>query len=484
MEQTTRKTTFKLWIMSIILPLTGSGVYAQQVADNALQKVNTERAFYETLGKIYPPDSAVTLTKTSIAGVQSYWFDQKLLGQKKIIIYLHGGMYALGNIHSYKAMVSHLSKALNTAILFVEYSLAPEKPFPAANNEILRVYTELKKKYPDHAISVMGDSAGGGLSISLVNGIITSGLPLPHSLVLISPWVNLKCDNSSYTTKQSVDPILNKQILYEHALWYAAGHLEEADPSELTFTSFPPVFVLVGSDEVLYDDAVNFYKTIKSVQKQSKLKEYAGQKHVWPVTDIHSKASLGAIHDIREFISANQPDQLQDPTNINNQTMENKVNITRENQGNHISLVGDTYRIAISGKQTKGEYAVIDMLVPPGGGPPPHSHASIHESFYIIDGEIEFTTEDGKFIVKKGDMVTIPKGGAIHCFKNISKEMAHMVCTVVPAGLDEFFEEVGTPVKAGEFLPPVHLDQESIEKAIEISRKYGQVLYPPNYLDK
>lgn len=164
--------------------------------------------------------------------------------------------------------------------------------------------------------------------------------------------------------------------------------------------------------------------------------------------------------------------------------MENNVNIIHENQGNHISLVGDTYRIVISGKQTNGEYAIIDMQVPPGGGPPPHAHASIHESFYIIDGEVEFSTEEGKFIAKTGDLVTIPKGGAIHAFKNTSQEIAHMLCTVVPAGLDEFFEEVGTPVKAGEFLAPAHPDEASIQKAIEISRKYGQVLYPPNYLDK
>lgn len=300
------KTILKSGLLGMMFQLTASGSHAQAPADSTLQKVNGERAFYETLGKIYPPDSTVTLTKTTIAGVPSYWFDQKLLSQKKIIIYLHGGMYALGTINSYKAMVSHLSKALNAAILFVEYSLAPEKQFPAANNEILSVYTELKKKYPDYAISVMGDSAGGGLSISLVHGIIASGQSLPSSVILISPWVNLKCDNESYVSKQAVDPILSRKTLYEHALWYAPGNLKEADPSELTFTKFPPVFVLVGSDEVLNDDSQNFYRFIKPVQTHSKLKEYAGQKHVWPVSDIHSKASIEALNDIREFISANQ----------------------------------------------------------------------------------------------------------------------------------------------------------------------------------
>ena len=67
---------------------------------------------------------------------------------------------------------------------------------------------------------------------------------------------------------------------------------------------------------------------------------------------------------------------------------------------------------------------------------------------------------------------------------NTSKVMAHLLCTVVPAGLDDFFEKIGTPVKAGEFLPPAHLEEEEIKKVVAIAEKYGQVLYPPHYLDK
>lgn len=169
---------------------------------------------------------------------------------------------------------------------------------------------------------------------------------------------------------------------------------------------------------------------------------------------------------------------------IKNKTMKSNVNIIDENQGNNISLVGDTYRIVVSGKQTNREYAIIDMLVPPGGGPPPHAHPLIHESFYIMDGELEFKTEDGTVIAKKGDLVNIPKGGAVHSFKNKSETIVHMICTVVPAGLDEFFEEVGTSVKAGEFLPPAHMNEAQIKKVVELAKKYGQEMFPPNYLDK
>ena len=164
--------------------------------------------------------------------------------------------------------------------------------------------------------------------------------------------------------------------------------------------------------------------------------------------------------------------------------MINNIRAITEQDGTRISVVGDTYRIVVSGKESQGDYSIIDMLVPPGGGPPPHAHPSFHESFYVVDGEVEFKTEAGRHIAKKGDLINIPKGGAIHGFKNISNGIAHLLCTVVPAGLDDFFLEIGTPVNEGEFLPPLHPNQEDLKKLQAIAEKYGQVLYPPDYLDK
>lgn len=199
-------------------------------------------------------------------------------------------------------MLTHLSKSLNAAILYIEYSLSPERPFPAANNEILNVYRELTKKYPGCNITIIGDSAGGGLAISLVNDAQKANLPMPSSLALISPWIDLKCSNNSYTTKQAVDPILNKEFLYSHALMYSSNKIKAADPSEITFKKFPPVLLLVGTDEVLNDDSKNFYAYIKPIQPKAKLKEFAGQKHVWLFSHIDSPASIEAMNDIKTFI--------------------------------------------------------------------------------------------------------------------------------------------------------------------------------------
>ena len=152
--------------------------------------------------------------------------------------------------------------------------------------------------------------------------------------------------------------------------------------------------------------------------------------------------------------------------------------------GEILSVVGGNYRVLVSGKQTNGAFSTIEMLVPPQNGPGPHSHGNFYESFYILDGEVEVHSEAGAYTAKKGSFVLVPEGGIVHYFKNVSDKLARLLCTVVPAGLEEFFEEIGEPVAAGAFLPPPPMDPESIQKLQAIAQKYGQVLYPPDFLEK
>ena len=156
--------------------------------------------------------------------------------------------------------------------------------------------------------------------------------------------------------------------------------------------------------------------------------------------------------------------------------------ITGPQDGQNVSVVGDTYRILVTGKETGGAFATIDMLIPPGGGPGPHAHPDFHESFYVIDGEIEVKSEMGSYTARKGAFVHIPKGGIVHCFKNKTDQTAHLLCIVVPSGLEEFFMEIGRPVAIGSFLAPPLMDEEAMKKILPIVEKYGQKLFPPDYL--
>lgn len=139
----------------------------------------------------------------------------------------------------------------------------------------------------------------------------------------------------------------------------------------------------------------------------------------------------------------------------------------------HLGLVGDTYTILLSGKDTAGRFCLIDMYVPPGGGPPPHRH-DFEETFTIFEGEIEATFRGKKSVIRAGETINIPANSP-HQFRNASAEPARMLCICSPSGQEEFFKEVGTPV-ATRTTPPPPLDptaQEELKKKSEaLAPKY------------
>jgi epsilon-lactone hydrolase len=271
--------------------------------ESILNTVNKDRMVFDGLGHIYPADGSVKISAEAIEGVSCHWFVPERFDKNKIVIYLHGGMFVLGSIEGYKAMISHFTSAFSARILFVDYALAPEKPFPNAANEILKVYRELIRIYPDAKITVMGDSAGGGLSATLIKMASEEKLPMPSSVILISPWVYLRGNTESYETRKKLDPILTKEKLMEYAGYYAGTHWNEADPGQFTFKSFPPLLILVGSNEILHDDSKLFFEKIKPLQPDIQMKEYENQIHGWPLIDIHSAAAKGAMTDMEMFIT-------------------------------------------------------------------------------------------------------------------------------------------------------------------------------------
>jgi quercetin dioxygenase-like cupin family protein len=118
----------------------------------------------------------------------------------------------------------------------------------------------------------------------------------------------------------------------------------------------------------------------------------------------------------------------------------------------HIGLVGDTYTILLAGKDTAGRFCLVDVHIPPGGGPPPHRH-DFEETFILLEGEIEATFRGRKSVVTKGDTIHIP-ANAPHQFQNTSAQSARLLCICSPAGQEEFFAELGVPVATRTTAPP------------------------------
>lgn len=145
----------------------------------------------------------------------------------------------------------------------------------------------------------------------------------------------------------------------------------------------------------------------------------------------------------------------------------------RDESLEHLGVVGDTYTILLSGRDTAGRYTLIDMHVPPGGGPPPHRH-DFEEMFSILDGEIELTFRGETSTARAGDTVNIP-ANAPHVFRNASDRPARLLCLCAPAGEEEFFREIGVPVDHRTHAPPL-LDADGQEafvaKAKALAPKY------------
>jgi quercetin dioxygenase-like cupin family protein len=137
----------------------------------------------------------------------------------------------------------------------------------------------------------------------------------------------------------------------------------------------------------------------------------------------------------------------------------------------HLGVVGDTYTILLSGNDTAGRFCLIDMFVPPGGGPSPHRH-DFEESFTLLQGELEVTFRGKKQIVTAPETIHVP-ANAPHQFHNSSEHPVRMLCICSPAGQDEFFKELGVPVETRTAAPP-ELD----EAALAEFRKNAAALAP------
>ena len=150
----------------------------------------------------------------------------------------------------------------------------------------------------------------------------------------------------------------------------------------------------------------------------------------------------------------------------------------------HLGLVGDTYTVLLSGQDTNGRFCLIDMHIPPGGGPAAHRH-DFEETFMLLEGEIEATFRGEKSTVRAGETLHIP-ANAPHSFTNASKANVRLLCICAPAGQEEFFAQVGVSVATRTASPP-KLDKEAraafMKKAEALAPKYRTELIKPGPLE-
>jgi quercetin dioxygenase-like cupin family protein len=142
-------------------------------------------------------------------------------------------------------------------------------------------------------------------------------------------------------------------------------------------------------------------------------------------------------------------------------------------RGKKFWVLGDTYTFHTKGAETEGQIAVLEISAPPGSGPPLHSHTRESEAFYVIEGEFSFQYGDERMAIKQGAFL-YQKKGIPHTYKNVGNSTGRLLFTIIPAGFEDFFAEVGIPIENEATFSPPSMDTIDITKIVTIAHeKYG-----------
>lgn len=224
--------------------------------------------------------------------------------KKYIILYCHGGGYSTGSSLYARTLTTKLAASTSMDVLCFDYRLAPENPYPAAARDAMQVWNYLMLLgYGARDVVLAGDSAGGNLALSLCLKLKSEGRLLPRGLVLMSPWTDLTVSGKSHVTKAEIDPVLNAGYLEEMIENYARGQdLKDAFISPLfgDFRGFPPVYIQVGNNEILHDDAMMLYKNLLKDNVCVKMEVFRGMWHVFQMSPF--KTAYEAMDKNAEFI--------------------------------------------------------------------------------------------------------------------------------------------------------------------------------------
>jgi quercetin dioxygenase-like cupin family protein len=147
----------------------------------------------------------------------------------------------------------------------------------------------------------------------------------------------------------------------------------------------------------------------------------------------------------------------------------------------HVGLVGDTYTILVAGRDTAGKYTLIDIHVPPGGGPPPHRH-DFEEMFTVLDGQLQVTFRGETITAQAGETINVP-ANAPHSFTNAADTPSRLLCMCAPAGQEEFFTLVGEPVDSRtQPPPPLSPDEQAsfMARTRSLAAQFRTELLPPS----
>lgn len=276
-----------------------SRLTARKAANVGLDMPSRRASLDELGGRARLPDG-VTIEDLRIGELSAEWVRPSNANSERAVLYLHGGGFSTGTCKSHRSLAASLAVAIGAAVLSVEYRLAPEHRFPAAHDDAFDAYAWLRASLDDRmdGVAVVGDSAGGNLAVACVARAIAELRSKPGCLVLLSPWLDLRCVANSFQRSDNSDPVLSLAMLHDLAKSYCpdAASLEAANTLGLNLHGFPPALVQVGSEELLVDDCRAFCERLSASGGNATLEIWTGLFHVW-------HAFAPALREARESIA-------------------------------------------------------------------------------------------------------------------------------------------------------------------------------------
>lgn len=206
---------------------------------------------------------------------------------KRVVLNLHGGAFFMGSPASYRNRAMRLSFRLDAEVFVPSYRLAPEHPYPAALDDALAAFRHVRELRPGAPLVLTGDSAGGGLCLSLLIRLRELGTPMPNGAILLSPWTDLTTSGRSVDANHGKDLWFSRKHLEAWARYYV-GNADNRSPYVSPvfgdLSGLPPLLLLAGEDELLLDDARRVHESATRAGTASRMLVGEGMQHDWPLT--------------------------------------------------------------------------------------------------------------------------------------------------------------------------------------------------------
>ncbi|HEX6440996.1 MAG TPA: alpha/beta hydrolase [Stellaceae bacterium] len=266
-------------------------------------------AAYERL--VPRPPRWIETAQRPLGGIPATRFGERGSRTERHILFLHGGAYTTGSAALYRHMLWRIAFAAAARIAAIDYRLAPEHRFPAALDDAVAAWRGLLAEgaEPRHC-AVMGDSAGGGLTLALMLKLRDTGLPLPAATVALSPWTDLAMTGASLTRNAANDPMENP----DDVPFLVRCYLNEDDtrnpyasPLYGDPKGLPPTLIQVGSDEILRDDSIRMAARMRQAGCEVELQVWPRMPHVWHAFAPLMPEARTAIAELGAFIRRHTP---------------------------------------------------------------------------------------------------------------------------------------------------------------------------------